>query len=113
MKLVYRCCCYGDGFGTGIGLKMPLLFVSGLSLLLSRSLSPFPLIRGLCPDTEELGSDRPLPFINPSSLETLRVLVQEIQSSGQTDPEVWKNCEVRRGRPGWGMGCGEWCNGSG
>ncbi|XP_076140235.1 M-phase phosphoprotein 9 isoform X2 [Alosa pseudoharengus] len=52
-------------------------------------------IRGLCPETEELGSDRPLPFINPSSLETLRVLVQEIQSSGQTDPEVWKNCEGR------------------
>ncbi|XP_062409806.1 M-phase phosphoprotein 9 isoform X2 [Sardina pilchardus] len=52
-------------------------------------------IRGLCPDTEELGSDRPLPFINPSSLETLRALVQEIQSSGQTDPEVWKNCEGR------------------
>uniref|UniRef100_A0AAY5EBT6 Uncharacterized protein n=1 Tax=Electrophorus electricus TaxID=8005 RepID=A0AAY5EBT6_ELEEL len=43
----------------------------------------------------EFGSGRNLPFINPSSLETLRALVQEIQSSGETDPEVWKNCEVR------------------
>uniref|UniRef100_A0A3B3WF86 Uncharacterized protein n=1 Tax=Poecilia mexicana TaxID=48701 RepID=A0A3B3WF86_9TELE len=34
-----------------------------------------------------------LPFINPSSLETLRALVQEIQSSGETDPEIWKDCE--------------------
>uniref|UniRef100_A0A087XFZ1 M-phase phosphoprotein 9 n=1 Tax=Poecilia formosa TaxID=48698 RepID=A0A087XFZ1_POEFO len=36
-----------------------------------------------------------LPFINPSSLETLRALVQEIQSSGETDPEIWKDCEGR------------------
>uniref|UniRef100_A0A665U1M1 Uncharacterized protein n=1 Tax=Echeneis naucrates TaxID=173247 RepID=A0A665U1M1_ECHNA len=25
---------------------------------------------------------------------TLRALVQEIQSSGETDPEIWKDCEV-------------------
>uniref|UniRef100_A0A3Q3WQF4 Uncharacterized protein n=1 Tax=Mola mola TaxID=94237 RepID=A0A3Q3WQF4_MOLML len=37
-----------------------------------------------------------LPFINPSSLETLRALVQEIQNSGETDPEIWKDCEVRK-----------------
>ena len=39
-------------------------------------------------------SGKCLPFINPSSLETLRALVQEIQSSGETDPEMWKDCEV-------------------
>ncbi|XP_026877268.2 M-phase phosphoprotein 9 isoform X1 [Electrophorus electricus] len=53
-------------------------------------------LRNLCLRTEEeFGSGRNLPFINPSSLETLRALVQEIQSSGETDPEVWKNCEGR------------------
>lgn len=46
---------------------------------------------------EEFSSGRSLPFINPSSLETLRALVHEIQSS-ETDPEIWKNCEVLRDR---------------
>ncbi|XP_055721560.1 M-phase phosphoprotein 9 isoform X3 [Salvelinus fontinalis] len=52
-------------------------------------------IRSLCLSTEEaFGSGKCLPFINPSSLETLRALVQEIQSSGETDPEMWKDCEL-------------------
>ncbi|XP_055730918.1 M-phase phosphoprotein 9-like isoform X2 [Salvelinus fontinalis] len=53
-------------------------------------------IRSLCLSTEEaFGPGKSLPFINPSSLETLRALVQEIQSSGETDPEMWKDCEGR------------------
>ncbi|XP_056592054.1 M-phase phosphoprotein 9 [Triplophysa dalaica] len=53
-------------------------------------------IRNLCLRTEEeFGSGKTLPFINPSSIETLRALVQEIQSSGETDPEIWKDCEGR------------------
>ncbi|KAF0046091.1 hypothetical protein F2P81_002620 [Scophthalmus maximus] len=53
-------------------------------------------IRSLCLRTEEaFGQGKNLPFINPSSLETLRALVQEIQSSGETDPEIWKDCEGR------------------
>ncbi|KAL3041896.1 hypothetical protein OYC64_019969 [Pagothenia borchgrevinki] len=53
-------------------------------------------IRSLCLSTEEaFEQGKSLPFINPSSLETLRVLVQEIQSSGETDPEIWKDCEGR------------------
>ncbi|XP_058268473.1 M-phase phosphoprotein 9 [Hemibagrus wyckioides] len=53
-------------------------------------------IRSLCLSgaEEEFSSGRSLPFINPSSLETLRALVHEIQSS-ETDPEIWKNCEGR------------------
>ncbi|XP_071321347.1 M-phase phosphoprotein 9 isoform X5 [Trachinotus anak] len=53
-------------------------------------------IRSLCLSTEEaFEQGKNLPFINPSSLETLRALVQEIQSSGETDPEIWKDCEGR------------------
>ncbi|XP_063746456.1 M-phase phosphoprotein 9 isoform X2 [Eleginops maclovinus] len=53
-------------------------------------------IRSLCLSTEEaFEQGKSLPFINPSSLETLRALVQEIQSSGETDPEIWKDCEGR------------------
>ncbi|CAL8278172.1 unnamed protein product [Merluccius merluccius] len=53
-------------------------------------------IRSLCLSTEEaFVQGKSLPFINPSSLETLRALVQEIQNSGETDPEMWKDCEGR------------------
>uniref|UniRef100_UPI003AB0CAF7 M-phase phosphoprotein 9 n=1 Tax=Centroberyx gerrardi TaxID=166262 RepID=UPI003AB0CAF7 len=53
-------------------------------------------IRSLCLSTDEaFEQGKNLPFINPSSLETLRALVQEIQSSGETDPEIWKDCEGR------------------
>lgn len=53
-------------------------------------------IRSLCLSTDEaFEQGKTLPFINPSSLETLRALVQEIQSSGETDPEIWKDCEGR------------------
>ncbi|XP_018549863.1 M-phase phosphoprotein 9 isoform X1 [Lates calcarifer] len=53
-------------------------------------------IRSLCLSTDEaFEQGKNLPFINPSSLETLRALVQEIQSSGETDPEIWKDCESR------------------
>ncbi|XP_074474900.1 M-phase phosphoprotein 9 isoform X2 [Sebastes fasciatus] len=53
-------------------------------------------IRSLCLSTDEaFEQGKSLPFINPSSLETLRALVQEIQSSGETDPEMWKDCESR------------------
>ncbi|XP_040053272.2 M-phase phosphoprotein 9 [Gasterosteus aculeatus] len=53
-------------------------------------------IRSLCLSTNEaFEQGKSLPFINPSSLETLRALVQEIQSSGETDPEMWKDCEGR------------------
>ncbi|KAG7280141.1 hypothetical protein CRUP_003768, partial [Coryphaenoides rupestris] len=53
-------------------------------------------IRSLCLSTEEaFDQGRILPFINPSSLETLRALVQEIHNSGETDPEMWKDCEGR------------------
>ncbi|KAM3874242.1 M-phase phosphoprotein 9 [Diretmus argenteus] len=53
-------------------------------------------IRSLCLSTDDaFEQGKTLPFINPSSLETLRVLVQEIQSSGETDPEIWKDCEGR------------------
>ncbi|XP_061657189.1 M-phase phosphoprotein 9 [Syngnathoides biaculeatus] len=54
-------------------------------------------IRGLCLNTEEdaFTPGKNLPFINPSSLETLRALVEEIRSGGETDPQVWKDCEDR------------------
>ncbi|CAG05291.1 unnamed protein product [Tetraodon nigroviridis] len=53
-------------------------------------------IRSLCLSTDEgFVQDKRLPFINPSSLETLRALVQEIQNSGETDPEIWKDCQGR------------------
>lgn len=53
-------------------------------------------IRSLCLSTNDaFEQGKNLPFINPSSLETLRALVQEIQSSGETDPEIWKDCEGR------------------
>lgn len=51
--------------------------------------------RSLCLSTDEaFNQGKILPFINPSSLETFRALVEEIQSSGETDPEIWKDCEV-------------------
>ncbi|XP_056146828.1 M-phase phosphoprotein 9 isoform X2 [Lampris incognitus] len=53
-------------------------------------------IRSLCLSSKgAFVQGKNLPFINPSSLETLRALVQEIQSSGETDPEIWKDCEGR------------------
>ncbi|XP_077354236.1 M-phase phosphoprotein 9 [Festucalex cinctus] len=54
-------------------------------------------IRGLCLSTEDdtFTPGKNLPFINPSSLETLRALVEEIRSGGETDPQVWKDCEGR------------------
>ncbi|XP_077479745.1 M-phase phosphoprotein 9 [Stigmatopora argus] len=54
-------------------------------------------IRDLCLSTEDDGFSpgKNLPFINPSSLETLRALVEEIRSGGETDPQVWKDCEGR------------------
>ncbi|XP_029025472.1 M-phase phosphoprotein 9 [Betta splendens] len=53
-------------------------------------------IRNLCLSTNEaFEQEKNLPFINPSSLETLRALVQEIQSNGETNPEIWKDCEGR------------------
>ncbi|XP_061763802.1 M-phase phosphoprotein 9 isoform X2 [Nerophis ophidion] len=53
-------------------------------------------IRGLCLGTDEtFPPGRNLPFINPSSLETLRALVEEIRSSGEMDPKIWKDCEGR------------------
>ncbi|XP_066545324.1 M-phase phosphoprotein 9 isoform X3 [Amia ocellicauda] len=52
--------------------------------------------RNLClGEEEEFSPGRNLPSINPSPLETLTALVKEIQSSGESNPEVWKNCEGR------------------
>ncbi|XP_037121811.1 M-phase phosphoprotein 9 isoform X2 [Syngnathus acus] len=58
---------------------------------------PCSKIRGLCISTEDdaFTSGKNLPFINPSSLDTLRALVEEIRSGGETDPQVWKDCEGR------------------
>ncbi|XP_067339678.1 M-phase phosphoprotein 9 isoform X1 [Channa argus] len=62
----------------------------------SMDITPACEIRSLCLSTDEaFEQEKNLPFINPSSLETLRALVQEIQSSGETDPEIWKDCEGR------------------
>ncbi|XP_072370684.1 M-phase phosphoprotein 9 [Scyliorhinus torazame] len=36
-----------------------------------------------------------LPLINPSALETLGTLMQEIQNTSGTDPEILKSCEAR------------------
>ncbi|XP_059510849.1 M-phase phosphoprotein 9 isoform X2 [Stegostoma tigrinum] len=36
-----------------------------------------------------------LPLINPSALETLKTLMQEIQNTSGADPEILKNCEAR------------------
>ncbi|KAK6476486.1 M-phase phosphoprotein 9-like [Huso huso] len=44
---------------------------------------------------ETLGSVRKLPSINPSPIESLTALVKDIQISGESDPEIWKNCEAR------------------
>ncbi|XP_028830547.1 M-phase phosphoprotein 9 [Denticeps clupeoides] len=44
---------------------------------------------------EDINSGRSLAVINPGFLETLRTLVEEIQESGETEPEIWKNCEGR------------------
>lgn len=52
-------------------------------------------IRDVCLSPEVLEHGKNLPFINPSSIETLRALVQEIRSSGETNPELWKDCEGR------------------
>ncbi|XP_035235156.1 M-phase phosphoprotein 9-like [Anguilla anguilla] len=51
--------------------------------------------RSLCFGPEEFGSGRSLPSINPSPLETLSALVQEIRKGGETDPELWKDSEGR------------------
>uniref|UniRef100_A0A3Q2YK36 M-phase phosphoprotein 9 n=1 Tax=Hippocampus comes TaxID=109280 RepID=A0A3Q2YK36_HIPCM len=59
--------------------------------------APCNKIRGLClsPEDDAFVPSKNLPFINPSSLETLRALVEEIRSSGETDPQLWKDCEGR------------------
>ncbi|MGH0156727.1 UNVERIFIED_CONTAM: hypothetical protein FKN15_032060 [Acipenser sinensis] len=44
---------------------------------------------------ETLDSGRKLPSINPSPIESLTALVKDIQISGESDPEIWKNCEAR------------------
>nr|XP_014339732.1 PREDICTED: M-phase phosphoprotein 9 isoform X1 [Latimeria chalumnae] len=36
-----------------------------------------------------------LPCVNLSSVETLSTLMEEIQNSGETDPEIWRNSEGR------------------
>ncbi|KAJ7987029.1 hypothetical protein DPEC_G00334520 [Dallia pectoralis] len=95
----------GLGLGLGLGLSEPernaspknaVGTVDGRGTDLAPACSLPHKIRSLCLSTEEaFGSGKSLPFINPSSLETLRALVQEIQSSGETDPEMWKDCESR------------------
>ncbi|XP_015221855.2 M-phase phosphoprotein 9 isoform X1 [Lepisosteus oculatus] len=61
-------------------------------------------LRGIFPTTpgnpclgvdEGFNSGRTLPSINPSPIDTLTALVKEIQSSGEANPEIWKNCEGR------------------
>lgn len=102
--------CVGSNFVLFYGSLGLWFFISFCFVLLSKCLSlchcnlsmfcfsPSPNDRSLClSSAEEFSSGRSLPFINPSSLETLRALVHEIQSS-ETDPEIWKNCEVLRDR---------------
>ncbi|XP_071194712.1 M-phase phosphoprotein 9 isoform X2 [Salvelinus alpinus] len=95
-----------SGLGLGLGLAGPEECkitsktaggaVDGRAYDMTPACSLPQKIRSLCLSTEEaFGSGKCLPFINPSSLETLRALVQEIQSSGETDPEMWKDCEGR------------------
>ncbi|XP_031682176.1 M-phase phosphoprotein 9 isoform X1 [Oncorhynchus kisutch] len=95
-----------SGLGLGLGLAGPEECkitsktvggaVDGRAYDMTPACSLPQKIRSLCLSTEEaFVSGKCLPFINPSSLETLRALVQEIQSSGETDPEMWKDCEGR------------------
>ncbi|KAM8854120.1 M-phase phosphoprotein 9 isoform 1-T1 [Synchiropus picturatus] len=98
--------CHGDGVG-GKESEVSLVSSEGTSAS-GMAISEVPprgprditpgchKIRALCVSSGQVfrkGKD--LPFINPSSLEILRALVQEIQSSGETDPEIWKDCEGR------------------
>jgi len=71
--------------------------MTGLYMMFNLRASSLTPGRSLCLSTEKVfDQGRRLPFINPSSLETLRALVQEIHNSGETDPEMWKDCEVSR-----------------
>ncbi|XP_023699088.1 M-phase phosphoprotein 9 isoform X3 [Paramormyrops kingsleyae] len=52
--------------------------------------------RSLCLSPgNEFSSGKSLPAIKPSPLQTLTALVQEIQSSGETGQELWKDSEGR------------------
>ncbi|KAJ8380256.1 hypothetical protein SKAU_G00010340 [Synaphobranchus kaupii] len=68
--------------------------VTGRSPLTPASGSPHKS-RNLCLGPQELSSGRSLPSINPSPLETLTALVQEIRKGGETDPELWRDSEGR------------------
>ncbi|TRY94004.1 hypothetical protein DNTS_032822 [Danionella cerebrum] len=46
-------------------------------------------------EDDRLSSRRCLPFINPSSVQTLKALVQQIQSSSDSNPELWRSCQGR------------------
>uniref|UniRef100_A0A3B3R8E3 Uncharacterized protein n=1 Tax=Paramormyrops kingsleyae TaxID=1676925 RepID=A0A3B3R8E3_9TELE len=59
--------------------------------------SLYVLFFGLCLSPgNEFSSGKSLPAIKPSPLQTLTALVQEIQSSGETGQELWKDSEVTR-----------------